>query len=340
MATKGYNSYHGRMPTGKKILIVVLVILLLGACAFLYCQNHLVYDDSGKVHLELPFGKKEKPDTDTDGGGTEENNVPLEREEPQRPTIDVVHGQELSSDVLTREPAGVLQEAAEADTLVINVKLADGSFTYQPGFPVSSRADSGDALDTEHLKALLASGKHMVARVSALCDTAYAYDHVDEAGLKRTTDGWLWYDYNSQCWLDPASAVTAGYLKQVCRELAEMGFDEILLDWFGYPTYGRTDLLDVAADVNREKVLADLVSAVREAVPKITAVSVVLREDNPEVSGLTPTLLAGFDRIYADSYTVDCDALVQKLPDSFKSETQLVKMVREAQSSGSYMIVQ
>ena len=71
-----------------------------------------------------------------------------------------------------------------------------------------------------------------------------------------------------------------------------------------------------------------------------TAVSVVLREDNPEVSGLTPTLLAGFDRIYADSYTVDCDALVQKLPDSFKSETQLVKMVREAQSSGSYMIVQ
>ncbi len=39
MATKGYNSYHGRMPTGKKILIVVL-LSAAGACAFLYCQNH------------------------------------------------------------------------------------------------------------------------------------------------------------------------------------------------------------------------------------------------------------------------------------------------------------
>lgn len=340
MATKGYNSYHGRMPTGKKILIVVLVILLLGACAFLYCQNHLVYDDSGKVHLELPFGKKDDPGKDSSDGADSQPDVPLEREEPQRPTIDVVHGQELSSNVLTQDPAAVLQEAAATDTLVINVKLSDGSFTYQPAFQVASRADSGDALDTEHLKTLLASGKHTVARVSALCDTAFAYDHVDEAGLKRTTDGWLWYDYNSQCWLDPASTVTADYLKQVCRELAEMGFDEILLDWFGYPTYGRTDLLDVAADVDREKVLTDLVSAVREALPKITAVSVVLREDDPEVSGLTPTLLASFDRIYADSYTVDCDALVKKLPESFKSETQLVKMVREAQSSGSYMIVQ
>ena len=30
MATKGYNSYHGRTPLWKKILIVVLVLLLLG----------------------------------------------------------------------------------------------------------------------------------------------------------------------------------------------------------------------------------------------------------------------------------------------------------------------
>ena len=49
MATKGYNSYHGRTPLWKKILIVVLVLLLLGGGAFLYCQNHLVYDENGQV---------------------------------------------------------------------------------------------------------------------------------------------------------------------------------------------------------------------------------------------------------------------------------------------------
>ena len=60
MATKGYNSYHGRSPAWKKIRIVILVLLLLGGGAFLYCQNHLVYDDDGKVHPHLPcFGEKE-----------------------------------------------------------------------------------------------------------------------------------------------------------------------------------------------------------------------------------------------------------------------------------------
>ena len=49
MATKGYNSYHGRTPLWKKILIPILVLLLLAGGAFLYCQNHLVYDENGKV---------------------------------------------------------------------------------------------------------------------------------------------------------------------------------------------------------------------------------------------------------------------------------------------------
>ena len=39
MATKGYNSYHGRTPLWKKILIPILVLLLLAGGAFLYCQN-------------------------------------------------------------------------------------------------------------------------------------------------------------------------------------------------------------------------------------------------------------------------------------------------------------
>ena len=68
MATKGYNSYHGRTPLWKKILIVVLVLLLLGGGAFLYCQNHLVSDENGPVHLELPFVSKKEPQTHPSAG--------------------------------------------------------------------------------------------------------------------------------------------------------------------------------------------------------------------------------------------------------------------------------
>lgn len=58
MATKGYSSYHGRVSPGKIALIVVLVLILLGAIAYLVVQNYLVYDESGQVHLELPFSRR------------------------------------------------------------------------------------------------------------------------------------------------------------------------------------------------------------------------------------------------------------------------------------------
>jgi len=34
MATRGYNSYRGRVSTGRIVLIVVLVLILLGAIAY------------------------------------------------------------------------------------------------------------------------------------------------------------------------------------------------------------------------------------------------------------------------------------------------------------------
>ena len=38
MATKGYNSYRGRMSGGKIVLIVVLALVLVGAVAYLALQ--------------------------------------------------------------------------------------------------------------------------------------------------------------------------------------------------------------------------------------------------------------------------------------------------------------
>ena len=39
MATKGYQTYRGRMPRWKKALIAVLILILLGAGAFLALQK-------------------------------------------------------------------------------------------------------------------------------------------------------------------------------------------------------------------------------------------------------------------------------------------------------------
>ena len=155
MATKGYNSYHGRSPAWKKILIVILVLLLLGGGAFLYCQNHLVYDDDGKVHLELPFfGKKEEqpqpqPTQDPD-------DVDFRREEPQGPVIERIEATELAGGALEQDVSALL--AGEEKTIVVNAKLADGSFTYQPAFPVEG-ASVGSVISRENLKKLAEADK-------------------------------------------------------------------------------------------------------------------------------------------------------------------------------------
>ena len=344
MATKGYNSYHGRSPAWKKILIVILVLLLLGGGAFLYCQNHLVYDDNGKVHLELPFfGKKEEqpqpqPTQDPD-------DVDFRREEPQGPVIERIEATELAGGALEQDVSALL--AGEEKTIVVNAKLADGSFTYQPAFPVEG-ASTGSVISRENLKKLGDSDKYIVARICALGDSAYAKAHVNEAGLLRRSDKWLWYDYGSRCWLDLTKPLTQSYVKQVCKDLADLGVDEIVLERFGWPAVGNMGAMVVPEGTDKPAVISAFLKELRETLPKTTAVSVLIGTNAPENSGLTPAVLAEFDRVYTDPENVDVEALAATMPADFKREAQLVQLVTAAQLAqmnqttpytGSYVLV-
>ena len=188
MATKGYNSYHGRTPLWKKILIPILVLLLLAGGAFLYCQNHLVYDENGKVHLDLPFLNKKDDQTKPSDDSPNPDDVDFTRDEPQGPTIEVIHATAQPDSALEQDVTALISGSDK--TVVLTLKLADGTFTYQPSFQASGTV--GSTVSTENLKKLTASDKHVVVRISAFGDTAYAQNHVDEAGLLRTWDEWLW----------------------------------------------------------------------------------------------------------------------------------------------------
>ena len=333
MATKGYNSYHGRTPLWKKILIVVLVLLLLGGGAFLYCQNHLVYDENGQVRLELPFvSKKELQPSE---GEQDPNDIDFTREEPQGPVIETIAAKELAANALETDVSATLP--ADEKTVVVDVKLADGTYTYKPSFQAAGTV--GSAVSTENLKKLTASDQYVIARVSALGDTAYAKAHVDDAGLLRTWDQWLWYDYSSQCWLDLTKPPTPSYVKQVCKDLTDLGVDEILLENFGWPAVGNMSAMVVPTGTDKPAVITDFLKALREELPKTTALSVLLSRNAPENSGLTSDVLAQFDRIYADPEEVDLNALASSLPADFQRESQLVQLVTAAPASGSYILI-
>lgn len=60
MGTKGYHSYRGRRGARHVLGIVLLALILLAACVYLFLQRYVTFTDSGEVRLDLPFFQQEE----------------------------------------------------------------------------------------------------------------------------------------------------------------------------------------------------------------------------------------------------------------------------------------
>ena len=189
MATRGYNSYRGRVSTGRIVLIVVLVLILLGAVGYLAVQNYLVYDEAGQVHLELPWGRHDGTPTPDK---TPVEDVDIDRLEPESmlTPVTALHATRLPDDCLWWG--------------------ANGGITYgtQVSVPQNVIVEQGRPLDC--LKQLLASDRYTVARICCFSDSAYAQG-LPETALVREDDS-LWYDANGGAWLDPTNPAVLSYI--------------------------------------------------------------------------------------------------------------------------------
>lgn len=336
MATKGYNSYHGRVSPGKIALIVVLVLILLGAIAYLVVQNYLVYDESGQVHLELPFFQEKDNDggTEPDGSGQPGlDNADFDRVEPEFPHVKVqaLHGVRLPDDCLWWGADYIMTKLAPED-MVLAVKRTTGGITYateaQP--PQGVVVETGRPLDC--LKSLLSADRWTVGHIVCFSDSAFARARTDCALTRE--DGALWYDDQGQAWLDPTDPEVLRYLTALCKECGELGFDEVLLDSFCYPTGGDTAAI-ANDDGDRAQILTDVAKSLRSCLPEGVALSVTYRGGGD----LTLAQLADlFDRIYVPA--ADYDAAAAQLGSQFDADTRLVSITGQATGTGSYMLVQ
>ena len=333
MATKGYNSYHGRMSGGKIALIVALVLVLVGAVAYLTLQNYVVYDEAGNARLELPFlhrKDKEEPD-DTPSAGDRDDIV--DTVEPEHPHVKVtaLHGVRLPDDCLWWGADYIMTKLAPED-MVLAVKRTTGGITYateaQP--PQGVVVETGRPLDC--LKTLLAADRWTVGHIVCFSDNAFAQARTDCALVRA--DGGLWYDAAGQAWLDPTDPEVLRYLTALCRECGELGFNEVLLDNFCYPASGDTAAI-ANDDGDRAQILTDMAKTLRSSLPEGVALSVAYRGSGD----LTLAQLADlFDRIYVPA--ADYDAVASQLGGQFDAATRLVSMTPQAAETGSYMLVQ
>lgn len=190
------------------------------------------------------------------------------------------------------------------DGVILPMKTADGALGYVSALPLAADAgaSSGDPDRNEALRALNDTpGLYTVAQVSCLRDSALVRE---EPGLSlHRVSGSPWLDESRQGWLDPAQPQVQSYLIGLCRELAQLGFDEILLTDCGFPT--QRDLDSLRAVEEKEETLETFCRQLQGALADTpVTLSVMGQRDSvtaDPVSGQTTALLATFGRVWTQA---------------------------------------
>ena len=239
--TRGYRSYRGRTSKGKVALAAVLVLIIIAAVGFLWLQEYIVYDKDGNARLELPWQTETTPPA-----GEEEDplrNVEITVQEPEKPSRLTALSAAATPMTQADWTAAQADAAASAyNAVAVTLKDSAGHIYFAASSPAAGTVNTAE--DTAAaLTAVTESGLYTVARMGCFLDPIAARADVEGMGLKNT-GGYIFYDGNNLNWLDPSKPAARQYLISLAREIAAMGFDEILLTDVGYPTEGKLNKID------------------------------------------------------------------------------------------------
>lgn len=316
---RGYRNYRGRRPKGKIILAVILVLVILAAIAVMYLAEHVVYDETGTLHLDLPWQEDTAPEEDI-------SDVSLELTIQEPKILQKVWAFSLTDMPLTQEKLAAAQDrrTAAADEVYnsVAVTMKDSSGTvYFDAAPALSGAVVTEPDTAAALAELTASQDHTIARLSCFHDPKAANDSVGDVALKNT-DGFMFYDGSNSQWLDPSKEGTQEYLGQLMVECAALGFDEILLTDFGFPTTGKLEKIQYPV-VGMQACLRSFLTAMRSALDTAGYSQVLLSVELPEAvirTGCDETaglvlvdILSRVDRVYAVTAPESVIALTQAM---------------------------
>jgi hypothetical protein len=234
---------------------------------------------------------------------------------------------------VTDGTASALVTGSGGNALVVTVKDLEGHLAWQSQneLAIAARDKSGVSLNgteefSQAVSALAQGGElYLIARVSCFEDLWMC---VYSRSMALTTQGGkLWYDSSGMPWLSPANAEAKAYITALCRELAGMGFDEILLDCAGFPGTGRHS--SIAVGENYPTDLSGAVTAwLSELDGALESTGVLLSVQTTadallsgDSTGLTAQgLAASADRVWLDG-SGDVTASVQVLTQAGLEET-------------------
>ena len=345
--TRGYSSYRGRGAGGKRALAVLLALLLLAACAFLFAQRYIVYEADGSFRFEFPWSQQERQEQPSaPSGGETQTQQDAEGVEVvvQEPEVRETRAVELSLSALAGDWAASLPEGTNA--VAVRLKESSGKLLYDSKLQaaIDCGAVAGGSVARAAIEELTGSDYYSIARISTLHDSIFAFEHMTDAAVCQLT-GYVWYDTYSTHWLAPEKELARQYISDIAVECAALGFDELLLDDFHYPRDGRMSRIKTdERTMSKEEalsLLADDIRAALKAAGYEGKLSVSVDEDivlagSEERTGVVLSALCErFDRVYVP--------VAEGRPDDVKAaldaeNAAFVAIVSEKPEGGNYLL--
>lgn len=313
MRTSKYSPYRGRSPWKsffKVLAVIVIILIVLGIAAALYVQQYLVVSSDG-VRLDLPFLSQETlSPSDTPSVAVSDTPLVVVTPTPEptpSPTPTPTAPVSLPQEALYDGTALSQMDAAGGDCALFDMKDDNGALSYVSSIELAQytkQTSTNESLNVAIQSLNETEGLYTIARVSCFKDHNIT-DYERSLSIFTNSD-YRWTDPDGIRWISPTNSNVQDYITEICVELAELGFDEILLDNAGYPTQGNLHYIKKGAAYNSAQfssVIDDFYSQVASALSDYDIVlSVVTTQDalagQDALSGQTPENLARFDRIW------------------------------------------
>ena len=240
-----YHSYRGRATVTdwlKRIALVLAVLVVLFLAALFFGQGLISYTPDG-IRVHWPFSQQSEPQTPDPGTVTVIEGDPAdlpdasqgETAPPEEPQAEASSILSVPLSALVDGSAAQLAQEAGADGVLVDMKPDSGALGWQSQQALASALQDG--VDSGTVNAALTAWNegdvYTAARLSCFRDEALG-SNMDYT--LRTSSGYRWRDSGELHWTTPSNEAVRDYLIGLMTELAQMGFDEIVLDHFGYPT--------------------------------------------------------------------------------------------------------
>ena len=249
--SNGPEVYRGRRKRLNVLGVVfgaLAALILLTVVLFFGLQKYIVFEHDG-VRVALPGAAAgEDGPLPNDETAPEQVNAVLEITDPDYSAVPAAAGEGLADMAAVFVPAqdvsmsGVgrymsVMSSYGANALVLEVKPVSGQLVWASSSPTAAAYSLNGTLDLEAMVAALRQQDeddelYLVAQLSCCIDGLLA-ERCPSAALRFATGAA--YADSEGAWLDPYSATVSAYLSELCSELAEMGFDELLLKSLSLP---------------------------------------------------------------------------------------------------------